>query len=407
MWQRILESSFFSLAARGLSSLVNLVLLYAVGRRLGRVALGTYSIAFFVYHAFAFLSSLELTTYFARETAAHREDPAARRRLAEESAVVWRSGVLLGFVALLGFLALYRGGDARLLGAAAATGLVYGLEKNLSGMLLGLEKMPLECAAQLLSFALTALPALMWIEHIGLVGLFLLRGAVSLATVAVRLRGLPERFPRKTPWWGFPRGERRYFALAGLALLIHYHLDLLILSFLIARDVQGEYFLASRIYLAFSMVAETCSFALVPFLARARHGRDGLVFSRFLRRLLGVVTAAGAAMALALFLGRGLLVDFFSPGGTRAPGYLAWFSVMLGFRVLSFFCGDALTAGGRQPLRFWLLLCSSILLLLLQVILGRIAAVEGILWAKAVVEATLCGAYGVALARKFAWRVCP
>jgi len=116
--------------------------------------------------------------------------------------------------------------------------------------------------------------------------------------------------------------------------------------------------------------------------------------------ILFALNAKAAGMAVGWISGRTtLLVSFFLKGepANVASDYLFYFSFLLFFRFVSFYTGNVLTSTRFQNIRFYILITSAILMLLLEVILGKLYLIYGIISARAVVELFLFVAYLLAL----------
>ncbi len=408
MLKRIVKTSFFSLGARGFLTLSNLLIMYSIANSMGESQMGIYSISAFFYYLFSFLTSFELTTYFGKEVALVREKVAELNRLLGEIAVTFLIGiagsVVLGVVVLLFYDLI----GNQLLLISMLSGVIFGFEKNLSGVLLGKEKMQFEFVAQVAAFCIVAVPVLFFVDKLGLTGIYVLRIVASLLTIVLRnvFVHMGEILMRKNiSLTQYNWKEIKHFAASGLAYFVQHHLDLFILSFLISKELQGAYFLALRIYLSFCLLAEMTSFALTPYISRVYRNKEqkdgGGDFKKFYKRILFYGALLGALASVALFLGRHLITPLFSNvDPVQSAGFLYYFSFFLFFRFASYYTGIILTATGFQNIRFYILVSSAVLMILLEVILGNLFSIEGIIISRALVELFIFSTYLIAVTRR-------
>ncbi|MCP4157965.1 MAG: oligosaccharide flippase family protein [bacterium] len=417
MLKRILKTSFYSVGSRGFLTLTNLIIMYSVSRILGDKSLGIYSITAFLYYLFSFFTSFELTTYFAKELAHKRDDQGESKKLFAELVTTFFIGLVTGFLILVCLLLFYKQIDAALMVVSAVSGVIFGIEKNLSGILLGREKMHYEFIAQLVAFLMVALPVFFLVGKLDIAGIYYLRIAASI--VCIVLRGYftkALKYLQNPPWFGtgpFFSGlygrirayynwkEIRFFSASGFSFFIQHHIDLFILSFMISKELEGAYFLALRIYLAFNLLAEMLSFALTPFISRSFRGKDPSRFNEFYSRMLLVKMALGVCASATLFFTRDILVSFFKSKGSpgMAADFLFYFSFLLFFRFVSYYTGNVLTSTRYHEKRFYILIISAALMILLEFVLGKFWSVYGIIYARAVTEIFIFVAYFVTLAK--------
>ncbi|MCP4218290.1 MAG: oligosaccharide flippase family protein [bacterium] len=409
MLKRIIKTSFFSIGSRGFLTLTNLVIMYSISKELGQQELGTYSITAFFYYLFSFLTSFELTTYFGKEIAHKREDLSEIKRLYGEMATTTIIGLALSVLVLICCLLFYNKLAMDLMLISVGAGLVFGIEKNLSGILLGKEKMHFEFVSQIVAFVLVAVPSYYFITGLGLFGIYLLRIVASVVCLGLRVRftRIMEFLERKRitlsqcNW-----KEISFFSASGFSFFVQHHIDVFILSFLVPKDLLGAYFLALRIYLSFNMIAEMFSFALTPFISRSFRGQDSDQFERFYSRMLYVQLVLGVCASVTLFFSRHLLVNWFSNEADKlmtdkllAADFLFYFSFLLFFRFVSYYTGNVLTSTCYQEIRFYILVFSAAMLVLLEESLGYFYSVHGIIAARAVMEVCIFVAYLLAIGR--------
>ncbi len=186
MLKRILKTSFYSVGSRGFLTLTNLIIMYSVSRILGDKSLGIYSITAFLYYLFSFFTSFELTTYFGKELAHKRDDQGEIKKLFAELVTTFFIGLVTGFLILVCLLLFYKQIDAALMVVSAVSGVIFGIEKNLSGILLGREKMHYEFIAQLVAFLMVALPVFFLVGKLDIAGIYYLRIAASIVCIVLR-----------------------------------------------------------------------------------------------------------------------------------------------------------------------------------------------------------------------------
>jgi len=186
MIKRIIKTSFFSISSRGLLTLTNLIILYSVSHGLGEEKLGIYSISAFLYYLFSFLTSFELTTYFGKEVAHQRDHSEEFKKRLGEISTTFIIGLGLSVLLLICLLFFYDKIDPNILLIATASGIIFGIEKNLSGVLLGKEKMQFEFISQLVAFIMVAVPVFAAVKKLDIVGVYVLRIFASVLTIAMR-----------------------------------------------------------------------------------------------------------------------------------------------------------------------------------------------------------------------------
>jgi O-antigen/teichoic acid export membrane protein len=411
MIKRIIKTSFYSVSSRGLLTLTNLIIMYSISHGLedGEKKLGIYSISAFLYYLFSFFTSFELTTYFGKEVAHQRDRIMELKRLVSETAATFFIGLALSVVSLFFLLLLYRQINAYVMLVAAVSGVVFGLEKNLSGFLLGKEKMQFEFLSQLISFVIVAVPVFLVVKKLDITGIYFLRLAASLFTIILRayfaeIRKYLDKISFdlhtvKTYNWK----EIRFFSASGFSYFIQHHFDLFILSFLISKEEEGAYFVALRIYLAFCLLAEMTAFALTPYISRVYRNKESKQvkdFQSFYKKILLVGILLGALASVTLFLTRDILVRFFTRENPQLSSRLLfYFSFFLFFRFVSYYTGNVLTATRFQNIRFYILIVSAFLMIGLEFLLGFLLSLNGIIYSRAVMELFIFIAYLIAMGK--------
>jgi len=406
MIRRILKTSFYSVGSRGFLTLSNLIIMYSVSHGLGEEKLGVYSISAFLYYLFSFLASFELTTYFGKEVAHLRERTGEIKKLFGEFFTTSIIGLAISLAVLINFVLLYDKITVPILVVSSLSGIVLGIEKNLSGFLLGKEKMQFELISQVVAFVMVALPVFFFVKYFDITGIYFLRIAASILTILMRsyfidlIKYIEKRYISLQHYnWK----EIKYFSASGFSYFIQHHSDLFILSFLISKEQEGAYFLALRIYLAFALLAEMTAFALTPYISRVFRKKEGdsfEAFHQFYKKILATAILLGTLAAVVLFFTRDFLVAFFTKENpAQVARFLLFFSFLIFFRFVSYYTGNILSATRYQNIRFYILVISAGLMIGLQFLLGKFFSVYGIIYARAVMELFIFVAYLVALVR--------
>lgn len=404
MLKRIIKTSFFTVGSRGFLSFNNLIIMLFISRGLGETKLGIYSISSFLYYLFAFLGSFELTTYFGKEIAHQRDRLEEIKRLCGEMVTTSLLGLGLSLPVLVFMFIFYHQIDAWLLVISMVSGLIFGFEKNLSGVLLGREKMHFEFISQVVAFVMVAVPVCFYVRELDIAGVYYLRIAASVVCIGIRsyFAGMVQYLEKKyVSLKSYNWKEIGFFSGSGFAIFVQQHIDLFILSFLISREVQGAYFLALRIFLAFTMLAEITAFALTPFISRSYRGKDTQGFDIFYARMFYLHMVLGAAAAAALFFTRDLLAGAFA--GKNSPGltseFLFYFSFLIFFRSVSYYTGNVLTSTRFQEIWAYIVIATAALMIGLEFVLGKLFSVYGVLCARGVVELLIFSGFLAAAAK--------
>ncbi|UCH94981.1 MAG: oligosaccharide flippase family protein [Candidatus Aminicenantes bacterium] len=406
MLKRIIKTSFFSVGSRGILTLINLIIMYSVSHGLGEEKLGIYSISAFIYYLFSFLTSFELTTYFGKEVAHQRDRIGEVKKLVGEMGTTFLIGLGISVLLLFFLLLFYHKIDTPVLLISIISGVIFGIEKNLSGILLGKEKMQFEFISQAAAFAVVAVPVFFWVKKLDITGIYFLRIAASVLTALmrayfVRIKKYIEIVYINLKCYNWK--EIKFFSASGFSYFIQHHFDLFILSFLISKELEGAYFLALRIYLAFCLLAEMTSFALTPYISRVyRKKESGELndFHGFYKKILLVGILVGALASVILFFTRDILVDFFTKENPQlSSDFLFYFSFFIFFRFVSYYTGSVLTATQYQNIRFYILFSSALLMIGLELLLGHFFSVMGIIYSRAAMELFIFIAYLIAIAK--------
>jgi O-antigen/teichoic acid export membrane protein len=380
--------------------------MYSVSHGLGEEKLGVYSISAFIYYLFSFLTSFELTTYFGKEMAHQRDRIGEVKKLVGEISTTFIIGLGISVLLLFFLLLFYQKIDTPVLLISIVSGAIFGIEKNLSGILLGKEKMQFEFISQAVAFVIVAVPVFIWVKKLDISGIYSLRIAASAVTIL--MRGF---FVRINQYMGkvyislkyYNWKEITFFSASGFSYFIQHHFDLFILSFLISKELEGAYFLALRIYLAFCLLAEMTSFALTPYISRIYRKKEAKKmsdFHSFYKKILLVGVLLGALASVILFFTRDILVSLFTKENPQLiSDFLCYFSFFLFFRFVSYYTGNILTSTQYQNIRFYILISSALLMMGLELLLGHFFSVMGIIYSRAVMELFIFIAYIIAIAK--------
>ena len=270
------------------------------------------------------------------------------------------------------------------------SGLLFGVERNLSGIILGEERMDMETLYQIINVIIVGGLTILTVREIGILGIYFLRMGASILMISLRYLFLITRgyhIRQKPVLRNFIKKEKNFFFASELLYFILRQIDVFILSFFITKELLGNYFLALRIYLAFALFAEIISSSFTPFISRIYRGKEKRSFFTFNQTVLKYFTVGGLIFSAALFLFRDVIASLFSTDYIATTGhYLMFFSFMLFFRILYYYPGNVLSATEYQNKRFYIVLSSSIIMTLLNIILGSIFSVYGIISSRAVVE---------------------
>ncbi|MGE5342397.1 MAG: lipopolysaccharide biosynthesis protein [Candidatus Omnitrophota bacterium] len=403
MLKRIIKTSFFSVGSRVFMTAATLALTYLVSHGLGEVKLGIFSLTFFFYYLFAFLTSFELTIYFGREAAHQRNSAAEMKKLVDDTASVFVMGLGISVILLVFLFLFYKQLDPAVLFISSISGIVFGLEKNLSGFLLGKEQMHVEFVVQALSFFIVVIPVWMAIKKIDIIGIYYLRILASMISILIRwiFSGMRGSFHIKNIRFRFhnPK-EILLFAVTGLCYFVQYHIDLLILSFYVSVSHEGAYFLALRIFTALCLLPEMTTFALTPFISRVYRDQETaekgevLKFHDFYKKIIGSGVLLGLVSAAFLFFSRHFVSLIFTKENPQLVAhFLTFFAFLLFFRFVSYYTGIILSATQFQNVRFYTMIISSILMIVLGFIFAFFYHAQGILYARAVMEIFIFIAY--------------
>ena len=144
MLRRIFKTSFYSLSSRGFLTLTNLSIIFLISKFLKSSELGVYAITFFFYYLSSVLSSLGLKLYLSKETAYRKDDNTFKETVIKDVFTIFSVGLLLALFVVVLTQLFYNKIELSLLIPVIISGLLLGVETNLSGMLLGEERMNMD-----------------------------------------------------------------------------------------------------------------------------------------------------------------------------------------------------------------------------------------------------------------------
>jgi O-antigen/teichoic acid export membrane protein len=389
MIKRIINTSIYSILSRGFITGTNLFIIYFISRNLNKEALGVYGIVFFFFQFFSAFSSMNLYLFFGKELAYKRGDKIKEFDIFNEFLSATIIGSLISFLLMFIGIFFYTKISPILLFLSFLSGLLLGMEKNLGGMLLGKEKMNLEFISNFSAFLFIFTPIFSLPERFdNIEKIFILRIITLIIIVSFKLfilRGIIAIKPIKIKLKFFK--EEKFYWFSSLSNLTIRQIDVLILSFFIGKVLLGDYFLAVRIYLAFGILAEVISYALTPFISRLFKGIEKTGFKEFSKKGLIMIVSLAFFSSIILFFSRNLLLGFFDrASGGNSSTYLIYFSLFIFFRFITYFTGITMTSTGFQNIRFYINLLSSILIIVLDIILGYLWSVKGVIIARGIVE---------------------
>jgi len=389
MIKRILRSSVSSIASRFFITVTNLFIIYYISRRLGNAELGNYGIAFFFQMFVSTVSSFSLYLFYGKEFARYGEKSSGESDLVSEFVTISVMGLILALVSPFAIFLLYKKITFSLIILSCLGGYILGVERNLGGFLLGKEEMPFESLSNFLSLLMVVVPLLLFphffhsVERILLLRIFSLGGAMGVKLVYVR--GMFDFKKIRVRLSSF--SEIKYYWFSGISSSILREADVFILSFFIDKSMLGGYFLALRIFYAFGTIAEVISAALTPFISSSYLKRADGEFRRFNRYMVPVFTFLALIFSILLLVSRNFILQQFSPENLVETGrYLFYFSFLLFFRFISFSTGIILTSADLQKARFAVMFTASVIILVLEIVLGSVLGIEGILISRGAAE---------------------
>lgn len=395
MLKRIFTTSVFSVLSRGLNTATNVFILFIISRFMGPQELGIYGIAFTIFNLFFSIASMNLWIYIGREMAHLQEDRQEVFNLFGETMAAAKVGFLASGVVLLGALAIYRELGVGLVLLTFAAGVLWGIEKNLSGFLLGRERMDLEALTSGLTFALTVGLLVLTKDDLTIEWIFVVRLIGLLAGIAVRfyfIRDCIVLSAWKVRMKKF--SEIKYFWFNNVAAFVFRQVDVLVLSFFVGKALLGSYFLALRIFMTVNIVSEVLAMSLTPFISRSFKGKESVSFRRMIMLSLVTTFVVGLLLGGGVFWGRHFLISIFNRELVAGAGlYLKLLAWMIPFRMGMAILGAFLSSTQYQNYRFYLSLMIAIPFTLMTAALSFLYAADGAIVARLGTEIMAFGLY--------------
>lgn len=404
MFNRIFSTSFYSIVSRFFSTGITLFIIFFISRFLNKQALGLYGIAFFFFQLFAVLSYQGLDVFLAKEVAFKRESPADLSKLGNEFMVSIVFGTTFSVLLMLVFNLFYHKIGFTLMVLSLLAGVLYALERNLGGILLGKEKVSLDAFYMIISFffvvgLLLLIKGKISIEIIFLVRILSLAIGVVGRWAAVSIHMPVKKISRKLEFFA----ETRFYWFLVLCVFAERHADIFILSFFIKEELLGGYFLSLSIYRTMCLLVEVLAQALTPFISRVYQGRENIKFHSFIYSLFLVSLIFGLLLGGFLFLFRDFMVFLFNKNlvATCSP-FLKILSFLIPLKVVIFMLGSVLSSTIYQRVRFYIYLYASILFVVLLPVMIRSFAALGAIYARIFFEVLVLAATSYFIFRKAA-----
>ncbi|MCK5056756.1 MAG: oligosaccharide flippase family protein, partial [Candidatus Aminicenantes bacterium] len=364
MIKRIFSTSFFSVASRFFSTGTSLLIIFFISKFMDTKSLGRYGIAFFFFQLFIVTSYLGLEVFLGKEVAYRREEPGMLRKLFNETLIATLYGSLFSFVLMAFFFIFYRKIDSPLFTVILFAGILYGLERNLGGFLLGKEKVHIDTLYMFLSLLVTAALIFLFRNNLDIAKIFLIRvfslsvgvtGRIfaiikdnkrSPAQRDFRERGLPGR--RKQRRFTHFREIKFFWFFTGFTFLER-QADLFILSLFIDEKILGGYFLSLRIYLTVNLLIEVLAQALTPFISRVFRGKEAVDLKTFFKYLFLISLFTGILLGLLLYFTRDFIIALFNKNliPSSSP-YLAILAFVVPFKVGTYILGSIMSSSQYQ-----------------------------------------------------------
>jgi len=390
MLKRIFKTSFYSIVARFFITAGNLAVVYYISKNFDKASLGLYGIAFFFYQFFQSFSSMGMPIYIGKEIASLRENKDKTVNVFHQFVLANFYGLLSSFVILFIALAFYHKLTVSLLILAFIAGFLLGIERNLSGFLLGKERMNLESLANFVEFLLliTTLFIIPNDFFKTIVAIFVLRIFSLIVGVLLRFYFLKDMLSFKGFEFKFKTfKEVKFYWFSGLSYLFFRQIDVFILSFFFAKALIGEYFLSIRIFFAVGILAEVVSLALTPFISRVYNDKEEISFEKFRNLIFSVSLVVGIFLGGFLYVFREPLISFFNKSLIQACGpYLALLSIAIPFRFLIYILGSFMSSSKYQNVRLYLNIAGAFFFMIIVFILVNIFSIKGAIYSKILTE---------------------
>jgi len=345
---------------------------------------------------------LGLEVFLGKEVAYRREEPGMLRKLFNETLIATLYGSLLSFALMVIFSIFYRKIDFPLFTAVLFAGILYGLERNLGGFLLGKEKVHIDTFYMLLSLFITAALILLFKDNLDITKIFLIRVFSLLIGVAGRFcaivkgtkdslkqRNFPEQnlADVRKPWKFTRFREIKFFWFFTIFTFFERQADLFILSLFIDEKILGGYFLSLRIYLTVNLLIEVLAQALTPFISRVFRGKENIDFKTFFKYLFSISLFTGILLGLILYFSRDLIIGLFNKNliPSSSP-YLAILAFVVPFKVGSYILGSIMSSSQYQKARFYINLFTTLVFLISLILFVNFYSAFGAVYARALFE---------------------
>jgi O-antigen/teichoic acid export membrane protein len=393
--RRIFSATWFSVVSRSFSTGTNLFVIFYISKFLDGKSLGIYGIAFFFFQLFAVVSYMGLEVFLGKEVAHRRENPKDLSSLLNELLVSSLYGAGLTVCLMVLFSLFYHQISFNLLVLSLIVGILYGMERNLSGIFLGLERVSVDAFYMFLSFCLTIACLLIFKEGMTLERIFLIRiGAFVIGNLG-RFRSIFQGLSLPgLSWRMLYFKETMFFWFQNICVFAEWHIDLFILSFVIDQTLLGGYFLALRIYWTINLLLEVLSRALSPFISRVFLGKEKVDFQKFLNYLFFFSLVLGVILGAFLFFSRDLIISIFNKNlVSSCSPFLMWLSFVVPFKVSVYILGSVMSSSRFQKERFYISLVISLgFFVLLPVLINSYSAL-GAIYARVIFDVCVFVAY--------------
>ena len=234
----------------------------------------------------------------------------------------------------------------------------------------------------------------------GLAGFFALLVPGAVAGLVVIALGTRSVRPSLHGWRGLLRATAP-FAIAAAASVLFFRIALVELSLLGTARATGLFSASFRVVEVLAVLPALAVSTAFPLFAAAVADGDRARLAAGVGRTLGICVAAGGALALALVLGAGVVIDVIA--GSSFHGSIAVLRVQGIALLFSFVAapwGFALLALGRERALMWINLAGLVLGGVLAAVLIDADGARGAALATVIGEAGLAVAFGVVLVRE-------
>ncbi len=357
-------------------------------------ALGVYGIAFFFFQLFTVVSYKGLDVFFGKEVAHKRGKPDELSPLINEFLVSIVYGATISGLAMLGFSLFYHKINFTLLLLSLLTGILYALERNLGGFLLGKEKVAIDAFYMFLSFLFVLGGLLFFKQTITIEKIFLVRIGSFALGVFGRWFAVKANIPLAKITWKLKHfAEIRFYWLLVLCVFAERHIDIFILSFFIKEELLGGYFLSLSIYRTMSLGIEVVAQALTPFISRVFQGKEAISFRRFINILFVFSLLLGIIMGSVLLFTREWIVQLFNENlvASCSP-FLKILAFAVPLKVVIYILGSIMSSTTYQKARFYINLVAVVLFIIALPVTIHYLSALGAVWTRAGFEVAVFAA---------------